>query len=153
MTDQWFTLISVLSGAVVGGLINYLATSKAKSREWHLSLIRERILERQKLYADFLAASQLLIAQSLDKKISNVGEIGVISNELARIELVASQAVVDSAKSICDCVLSHHAEQPDGKSTGYYNLKIAFIGAVRTELEALERPNNSFKGKPLRGSP
>jgi hypothetical protein len=151
MTDQWFTLISVLSGAVVGGIINYAATSRAKNQEWRLEMARLRILERRKLYADFLALSQLLIAQAIDSKLSNASEISVVFNEQARIELVASDEVIASAKAICSCVLDSHARDPGKDKGNFYSLKSAFVTAVRKELDLLERPNNSFKPNPHQG--
>lgn len=151
MADQWFTLVSVLSGTIVGGIINFIATSQVKNQEWKLEMARLRILERRKLYADFLASSQLLIAQAIDSKLSNASEFSAVFNEQARIELVASDEVIVSAKAICSCILDSHAKDSSKYKYNFHTLKSAFVTAVRKELDLLEKPNNSFKPTPLRG--
>jgi hypothetical protein len=145
MADQWFTLVSVLSGTIVGGLLNSFVASRAKQQEWKLGLLRERILERQRLYADFLASSQRLIVQAMDAKLSNAAEMSVIHNELARVELVASREVIDSATKICSHILDSHAQNPPKDRANFYDLKTKFVCTVREELASLERPSKSSK--------
>ncbi len=133
-------LSSVLAGTVSGGIISYITGVSLKNKEWKLALIRERLHEREKLFAEFLVITQHLLIQSMEHKIEKPSELTVMNNEFARIEMVASKSTVEAAKLICDYVLTSHSSQElQNKNRDFYTLKQTFIHAARKEFKSLEK--------------
>ena len=138
MEAQLVVAVSALLGVVVGGLVNYVVTTRSKAREWRLALVREWILERQKLYAEFLVTTQELGLQSIREKATNTKPFDVMSSALARIELVATEPVVAAAKKMCGHVINAHHTEPAPTERLLHHEKADFIRAVRAELAKLE---------------
>ena len=68
-------IIASLGAALVAGIASYIAGRGMRSHEWKLGLVRERLLERQRLYAKFVAEADrnmLLVAGAGAKSIDNV---------------------------------------------------------------------------------
>lgn len=64
-----------LATALVAGVASYLAGRGMRFHEWKLGLVRERILERQRLYARLIAEAdriQLAAIAKGEKSISNL---------------------------------------------------------------------------------
>lgn len=127
-----------LGGALVAGWVSYIAGRGVRLHEWKLQLARERILERQRLYAKFIAEADrnlLTVATGGTKSIDNVMPLFALQ---AEIWLLSSQSVRDAAKQICDLALSANAAGKNRAEGDAFAAKIAFIEAARAELAALE---------------
>jgi hypothetical protein len=94
---------------------------------------------RMKLYADYIAGIQRLVAQSIDKKFSDVTQFDVLYNEYARIEITASDEVQGKAKVLMDHVLECHAAAKKTPKAKYADLKREFISAAKAEIDQLAR--------------
>lgn len=139
MPSEIITLIAALGGTVVGGFINYFSSRSMKTREWQLSLTKERIAAKQSLYSEFLVSSQRLMVKSIQEPTNTLCDLDVMSNEFARIEIIGSDTVVQTARQICDCILVAHRPEKDDKKHDYFKLKQEFIVAAKDELSMLER--------------
>lgn len=107
--------------------------------EWRLQLARERILERQRLYARFVAEADrnlLTVAAGGAKSIDNVMPLFALQ---AEIWLLSGQNVQDAAKRVCDLALSANAAGKEDRVEGdSFLAKTTFVEAARAELAALE---------------
>lgn len=139
MGDTTVASLMTILAVVVGGLLNHLASRWTKNREWKLSLRRQQIDTRTKLYADFLAGTQRLVTQSIDEKFSGAAQFDVLYNEYARIEFSASSEVYEKAKELMDHVLECHAQGSREPKKKFTDLKHEFISVVKTELQQLEK--------------
>lgn len=134
MPSEVIAIISTLIGAVVAGVISYLAGRGMKTHEWKLALAREEIASRKNLYVAFLAEAQRLLMQSTHTKISSVAELKDLDAKYAEISLLASESVVEGAKLVVDAILSAHAAGTEREDMDFYARKQSFIDAVRIEL-------------------
>jgi hypothetical protein len=138
MPPEITTLFAALGGTALGGFINYFATRSAKSMEWKLGLIKERIAERSNLFSAFIVSAQKMVMLSIEDKPQKPSELDLINNEFAKIELLCSSAVVEAAKQICDYVIVAHSQKKDEDERSFFSLKQTFIAESRRELAELE---------------
>lgn len=138
MPPEVTTLIAALGGTALGGFINYFASRSAKTREWELSLRREKIAERSNLYSAFLVSAQKMVMMSIEGRPQKPSELDIINIEFAKIEMLSASAVVETAKQICDYVIVAHSRSRDEDKRSFFELKQAFISQSRRELAALE---------------
>jgi len=138
MKDQLLLAGFTLLGVVTGGLVNYLATIRSKDREWHLNLTREKILNRQKLYTEFMVAAQSLSLEATRAKASDTRVFDTLMSIYAQVELVGSEPVVTTAKKLCTHVLDAHSADPPKSERLLHHEKTDFIKAVRDEIRHLE---------------
>lgn len=127
-----------LGVAFVAGWVSYIAGRGVRLHEWKLQLARDRILERQHLYAKFIAEADrnlLTVATGGVKSIDNVMPLFALQ---AEIWLLSAQSVQDAAKHMCDLALSANAAVDDRAVGDQFAAKKAFVDAARTELAALE---------------
>lgn len=127
-----------LGGALVAGWVSYIAGRGVRLHEWKLQLARERILERQRLYAKFIAEAHrnlLTVVAGGDKSIDNVMPLFALQ---AEIWLLSAQRVQDAAKRMCDLALSVNAAASDHAEGDLFAAKAAFVDAARAELAVLE---------------
>jgi hypothetical protein len=134
MSSEFVAIIGTLVGAVVAGVISYIAGRGMKTHEWRLALAREEIALRKSLYVAFLAEAQRLIIQSTDTKISSVAELNDLSAKYAEISLLASEPVIKCAKLVMEAVLLAHTAGKEHKDTDFNRKKQSLIDAVRKEL-------------------
>jgi hypothetical protein len=138
MPPEITTLIAALGGTALGGFINYFATRNAKTREWRLGLIRERIAERSNLYSAFLVSAGRMTLLSIEEKVNKPSGFDPIFIEFSKIELLSNPKVVDAAKQVCDYVITAHSQKGDKKMRSFAELKQSFILESRKEIAALE---------------
>ena len=132
------SFISTASVAVVAGTLSYVAGKGMKKHEWALNMRREKVVTRQRLYADFLAEADRQVLQSMKEKVGDVAAFYELTRKFSEIELLSSDEVCAAAKLICDHVISSHAI--DGKvGTAFYDLKRTFIHSARTEMANYEK--------------
>jgi hypothetical protein len=109
-----------------------------RSHEWMLGLVRERLMERQRLHAKFIAEADrnlLLIASTGSKSIDNVMPLLSL---YAEISLLSTDAVRQGAQRVCDSAISANSlvsDEPDGD---HFAAKSAFVDMARSELRAIE---------------
>lgn len=127
-----------LGGALIAGWVSYVAGRRVRLHEWKLQLARERILERQRLYARFIAEADgnlLTVAAGGAKSIDNVMPLFALQ---AEIWLLSGLSVQEAAKRMCELALSANAAANDRGEGDAFAAKTAFVEAARTELAALE---------------
>jgi hypothetical protein len=125
---------SALIGTLIGGFISYLSNRNIKLEEWQLSLIKEEINSRNKLYSEFLGEANRLVLFSLEEKVSSTRQMDSLMSYFTQIELVATEKVIERAKSLADCVLTCNTQSANKEDQDFYNLKKYFIEAVKDEL-------------------
>jgi hypothetical protein len=125
---------SALIGTLIGGFISYLSNRNIKREEWQLSLIKEEINSRKKLYSEFLGEANRLVLFSLEEKVSSTRQLDSLISYFTQIELVATEKVIERAKSLADCVLTCNTQSANKKDQDFYNLKKYFIESVKDEL-------------------
>lgn len=131
-------LVASLGAAFVAGVASYLAGRGMRSHEWKLGLIRERLLERQRLYAKFIAEADrniLVIAGAGKKSIENVMPLLSL---YAEISLLSTDAVQQCAKRVCDLAVSANGAEISRQDGGHFAAKSAFLDVARSELKAIE---------------
>ena len=138
LTEILIPLVAPLGAALIAGVASYFAGRGMRSHEWKLGLVRERLLERQKLYATFLSEvdrNLLLVVVNEEKSIDNLMSLLAA---FAEISLLSSQAVTESARQLCDIAISSIGRDTAGLPDGHFVAKTEFLETARAELEALE---------------
>ena len=131
-------IFASLGAALIAGIASYIAGRGMRSHEWKLGLVRERLLERQRLYAKFIAEADrnvLLIAGAGTKSIDNVMPLLGL---YAEISLLSTDAVQQCAKRVCDLAISANGVESRGQDGKHFVVKSAFVDAARDELKAIE---------------
>lgn len=134
-----FTAVGTLASAAVAGFISYIAGRSMKSHEWRLTIVREGIQARQRLYGEFLTEAGRLQLLSIENKVSEAAAFHDLFRKLAEIELLASDDVVEVAKQIANAVMSSHVagHTETGQASDYPSLKAEFISSAKRELKRL----------------
>lgn len=130
-------VFSVILGTIIGGFISFFTNKNIKIKEWRLSLIKEDLNSRKKLYSDFLGEANRLILFSLEEKASSVRGLDSLINYFSQIELVATEEVIEQAKKLADCVIACNTQSTTQQDQHFYHLKKYFIEAVKHELSQL----------------
>ena len=131
-------ILAALTGAAMAGLASYIAGKGMRQHEWMLSLARERLTERQRLYARFLGEAdrhQLEVIARGNRSLDNVMPLLTMYNEIL---LLASAEVEQAAKQICDIAVTELSEAAASRNAGHFTAKTLFLKAARKELDLLE---------------
>lgn len=134
MAPEIITTIAALGGTLVGGLINYLSSRSVKNHEWRLSLAKDQVASRQKLYAEFLVEAQRLVLQAHEEKISSLYDLNALTSKFAEISLVAPDSVVEAARKLTDTAIASHVVPPAKEVADFFKLRAAFISSVRQDI-------------------
>ncbi len=134
MPSETIAVLGTLSGVLIGGFINYLASRSVKNHEWKLALAKEQSTIRHKLYAEFLVETQRLVVQAREEKISSLADLNMLYGKFAEVSLVASGMVVEAAKKLADYVITSHSAQPAKEVADFFKLKEAFIAVARQDI-------------------
>jgi hypothetical protein len=127
--------ISALVGSAVGGFSAYFSNKSMRKLEWKLYEIEGEIASRRTIYAKFLAETNQLILQSVEKKANSAGPMQELFNIQSEIALI-SPIIGSKAKEIVSCVLDHHQRGNDQVGT-YPVLRDAFIELCLQETQSL----------------
>lgn len=136
-------IIASLGAALIAGIASYIAGRGMRSHEWKLGLVRERLLERQRLYAKFIAEADrnmLLTAGTDAKSIDNVMPLLAL---YAEISLLSTDAVQHCAKRVCDVAISANGAENTQQNGDHFAAKSAFVDAARNELKTIEEGTRS----------
>ena len=131
-------VIAALCGTAVGGLITYFTNRDLKKTEWKLSVLREEINDRKRLYSDFLAEAYRLTLISFQTKYNDLKEFDILNRYYAQIELLAADKIVETAKAIIDNVIDGHSENNVNPEKLFFDVKRNFIHEVKKELFQLK---------------
>lgn len=134
MPSETIAVLGTLSGVLIGGFINYLASRSVKNHEWKLALAKEQSAIRHKLYAEFLVETQRLVVQAREEKISSLADLNMLNGKFAEVSLVAPGMVVEAAKKLADYVITSHSAQPAKEVADFFKLKEAFIAVARQDI-------------------
>lgn len=104
-----------------------------------VTIVREGIQTRQRLYGEFPTEAGRLQLLSIENKVSEAAAFHDLFRKLAEIELLASDDVVEVAKQIADTVMSSHlaGHTEAGQESDYPSLKAKFILSAKSELKRL----------------
>ncbi|MEN3148469.1 hypothetical protein ABCW43_14240 [Neorhizobium sp. IRAMC:178] len=132
-----FTTAGTISAAIVAAVVSYIAGRGMKRHEWQLMLVREKILARQRLYADFVSEADRLLLFSIQSKISDPVGFHDLLRKFGEIQLLARDDVTEAAKQMADhIILSHLAgEVADANAPSLHPLKTTFIMLAKQELK------------------
>ena len=139
LVQSFPTILTTTITAIVAAVISFLAGRGLKSHEWRLELTKERMMARERLYADFLTVVTSHALRAKDEKLSKVASLTDVMEKNERIALVASQPVVEAAKALCTAILDMNTVGESAGTDGFFDLKQEFIRQVRSELAALEK--------------
>ncbi|PKN19494.1 MAG: hypothetical protein CVU71_08300 [Deltaproteobacteria bacterium HGW-Deltaproteobacteria-6] len=131
-------VFAALIGAAIGGLITYFTNRDLKKKEWMLSVIREEINDRKRLYSEFLAEAYRITILSLQTKCGDLREFDILHRYFAQIELLASDDIVNAARTIVDLVIDRHSKECEKHDISFVDLKKTFINLVKEELSRLK---------------
>jgi len=139
MPADLVAVAGALGGVILGHLLSYLAVRSAKDREWRLSLARDEITSRQKLYAEFLAEAQEVVTRSMNQKSSDPSILNAVNSRFAEITLFSPDAVIERAKLIADYALTCHSKEGPKQGSNFYLLKSEFIKAAKAHIDSFRR--------------
>ena len=137
MEPQFFAVLGALAGVLIGGFINYFASRSVKQREWKLSLAKDQIALRQRLYGEFLAEAQRLLTVSIYQPLSLPQDIHQLNNILAQITLLAPDELVVRARAVREHIFKHRSDDPESPS--FNVLRKAFIESARGDIQSQEQ--------------
>ncbi len=135
--DPYVAILGTLAGVIVGGLVNFLATRSVKQQEWRLTLARDQITQRQRIYAEFLAEAQRLMVRAIYKPLEVPNDIQVLEGLLAQITLTAPDPVIERARELRRHMLLPGSQGPDADSDTptWRQLRTEFVAAAKADLE------------------
>lgn len=142
LTEILIPVCASLSSAAIAGYASYIAGRSARRHESKLTIMRERISERQRLYARFIAEydrNRISIIADGSKSIDNVMPLFAMS---AEISLLSSEPVRSCAEQMCEAALAANGRESDKKTFDHYAIKSNFLEAARNEIKILE--TNAF---------
>ena len=139
MQSELIAVVGTLSGALLVGVINYFSNRSSKNYEWRLSLARDQVATRQKLYAAFLVEAQRLTIQGREEKISLLSDLNEMNGKFAEICLLASANVIDEARKLADCALTSQGPPSGKEARNFSTLKESFIRAAREDMAQVLR--------------
>ena len=134
MAPEFIAILGTLSGGLLVGLINYFSNKSIKNHEWRLTLARDQVTTRQKIFAEFLVEAQRLVMQAREDKISSLTDLNTLNGKIAEICLVASTPVIEEAKKLADYAITSRSAQPAKEVANFFNLKESFIAAARQDM-------------------
>lgn len=139
MAADFVAVGGALAGVALGHLLSYFTTRSATDREWQLSLARDEITSRQRLYAEFLAEAQEVVMRSMSEKSSDLRLLTAVNARFAEITLLSPDAVIERAKLVIDHALMCHSKEGPKQDSNFWVLKSEFIKAAKEEIGSLRR--------------
>jgi transcriptional antiterminator Rof (Rho-off) len=130
-------IFAALAGTTIGSVTTYFANKNLKKKEWELTLIKETLIERKKLYSDFLAEAYRHTLLTVEKNGVNLNELNILHRYLSNIELVSNEKIITEAKTIVSNVFDDYMEAENNEN--FAALKDRFIKEVKLELESLKK--------------
>ncbi|HEY9803357.1 MAG TPA: hypothetical protein V6D25_23635 [Leptolyngbyaceae cyanobacterium] len=143
MNTQIISGLLVLLGVITGNIITYLSNKNLKLAEWRLSIKKDEIVSRKKLYADFLGEVNRIILFSIEKKFNSTKDFERVGQHFCQIELTASEDVIEKAKLITDAIFVLNTQSSNQQNSDIYNLKKSLIESIKTEISNLEKDINT----------
>ena len=137
LAQIYVPLIATLGASAVAVVGSYYVGRGMRSQEWKLSLVRERLLERQRLYARFIAEADRNLLLVLSGKEPHVDNVMPLLALYAEISLLSTEPLLQAAKQVCDLAISANGRDADPASD-HYSVRLAFVEAARSELVAVE---------------
>ena len=139
MDSQLLAMLGALAGVLIGGFINFFASKSVKQREWKLSLAKDQIALRQRLYGEFLAEAQRLLTISIYEQLSLPRDIHLLNNILAQITLLAPEELVVRARAVREHIFKHPSMATDPESPSFNVLRKAFLESAREDIKSQEK--------------
>ena len=139
MDSQLLAMFGALAGVLIGGFINFFASKSVKQREWKLSLAKDQIALRQRLYGEFLAEAQRLLTISIYEQLSLPRDIHLLNNILAQITLLAPEELVVRARAVREHIFKHPSMSADPESPSFNVLRKAFLESAREDIKSQEQ--------------
>lgn len=128
--------LPTLLGVILGALGAYYSNKQIKKIELHNSRNQELRIEKRKCCAEFLEEANRQLMKSFDSKFSLASDFSSLGVCCSNVELLCSENTISAMKEIFGFVLKSHSSSGTKEESGKFNeLKVAFIAAVRKELE------------------
>ena len=144
LAQIYVPMIATLGASAVAVVGSYYVGRGMRSQEWRLSLVRERLLERQRLYARFIAEADRNLLIVLGGKGPHVDNVMPLLALYAEISLLSNDPVLRAAKRVCDLAISANGHDAVSESH-HFGVRSAFVEAARSELVALETEALAFR--------
>lgn len=128
------TAFSALLGVISGGLITYLSSAKIKKIEISGKMTSDTINERKSIYTDFLCSVNESATKTIQNKKIDFDVIYILSNHLAKIEILANGDTYEASKKLVDSVLKLDKEATEN-SERLPERRKEFVRSVRAELK------------------
>jgi len=126
------TALSAIIGVISGGIITYWSNSKLKSIEIRHKIETESITEKKAAYTEFLCLINESATKMIQEKRVNFDLIHPLSASLAKIEILASENVFDTARDLFGVVLSIGEQEVSASELAVK--RVEFVNAVKKEL-------------------
>ena len=130
---------SALLGVLLGGAMNYLTNRNIKRQEWQLALARDQLQVRQKVYAEFLVEAQRALSLGREDKIQALSDLDPIKAKFAEVSMFAPPEVFKAAQQLADAAITSQQTPPAKEVANFFQLKEAFIAAVRADLAVVTK--------------
>jgi hypothetical protein len=137
MSSDLVPVVTALGGVLLGHLLSYFTITRTKEREWRLSLAKDEIAARRKLYAEFLAEAQNVVVAAMKQKSADLAALNPMNTRFAEITLLCPDPVIEAARRIADYGLTCHSEAGPKEEISFYRLKEGFIDAAKADIAAL----------------
>ena len=137
--SEYVPVLGTLAGVIIGGLINYLASRSAKQREWHLSLAKDQIALRQRLYSEFLAEAQRLTTEAIFRELAVPEDVRALDSMMVQMTLLSPEIILERARALRRHILVARSSEEVLGSPGFKNLREEFVAEARKDLSSFER--------------
>lgn len=138
LAQIYVPMIATLGASMVAVVGSFLVGRGMRAQEWKLGLVRERLLERQRLYARFIAEADRNMTLVLSGEEPNAGNVMSLLALYAEISLLSTEGVLEASKRVCDLALSANGSETPAPQGDHYAVRSAFVAAARCELISLE---------------
>jgi hypothetical protein len=110
MNPAALSALAVFGGASVGSLSPVLSTYVLQRRVARRDLVNREIVERQKLYSDFISEAARLHADAMTRNVFELNEVISLYALASRIRLVAPEEVVLAADEMVREIVQRYGE-------------------------------------------
>ena len=144
MNTAWISAFSAVMGSLVGAFTSFVTTYANQRAQYRRDFLSRQFAQRENLYAEFIKEAARLVADSLEQEMIKPSALVPIYGLENRIRLIASDEVVQAARSAVEEIVESYRRPPmteeEMRRGAYLEIKDpvkVFGEACRKELNRL----------------
>jgi len=117
-------------------MVNFFSTRSVKHQEWRLALARDQLIQRQQIYADYLAEVQRLTGEAIFRTLDVPKDVQALDRLVAQMTLVSPSSVMNGARELRRHLLRARPAEGDREAPSFAELSATFVEAAKSDLRS-----------------